>query len=325
MSVVTLRILPLLALAAWVTVACDTGDEPSAALVDVAGAERSPGAAAAPPTWVGQMEGPRDGEAWQIACLDENGDGVIDTSDGDEFSGLSIALTRDACDGPARTPEYYAGLAGEAATTCGSRPPALFVVIGGGGTQLQDTTSGVSYGLLQMRNALYGLLERAGVASSTIITASAISGAEQPQTQMERWLQVQLERRLDETPCLRAVLFGHSHGGVTVTSVMSALEARFPGRMYGVALDRSIALYDRAARELPDSAPLLNVYQLNEGWHGVPIEQPNVVNVDQSRQTAPVEPRKGLEPVGPVTHTNLDDSLPVQTDIVERVLEWALR
>jgi hypothetical protein len=295
------------------------------AVVGVAGSERTPAAFDGPPTWIDSIDGPHAGEAWQISCLDRNSDRVVDTADGPQFAGLYIPLVEEPCGGPARTPDFYVALPSRAESTCAGRAPVVLVIIGGGGTQLLDATSGVSFGLLEMRNALYALTESAGVPSSTIITTSAISGADLPQTRMEQWLEVQLRRRLESSACLRAVLFGHSHGGVTATSVMATLESRFPARLYGVILDRSIALYDRAARELPLEAPLLNVYQLNEGWHGVPIDQPNVVNIDQSSQVAPVEPRSGPEPVGRVTHTNLDDSLAVQTGIVTRVMEWILQ
>src|SRR5205814_10629836 len=108
----------------------------------------------------------------------------------------------------------------------------------------------------------------AGVSTLPILTSSAITGANPGQTSMEHWLTHDIAARLDAMPCLRTVLIGHSHGAVTVTSVTAALDARYSNRLYGVVIDRSSVLYDRFATDYPAKTPLLNVFQLNEGWHG---------------------------------------------------------
>jgi hypothetical protein len=123
-------------------------------------------------------------------------------------------------------------------------------------------------------------------------------------------------------PCLRAVLLGHSHGGVTVTSVGAAIEERYPGRLFGVLIDRTIALYDRPADEMPASMPLLNLYQLNEGWHGVALDLPNVTNVDESGERAPVAPSDGGGGPALVSHKTLDDAPDVQRRVVHAVMAW---
>jgi hypothetical protein len=58
-----------------------------------------------------------------------------------------------------------------------------------------------------------------GAASVPVLSASAVFGADQPQTRNEEWIEHEVSNRLDDMPCLRAVMIGHSHGGVTVTSV----------------------------------------------------------------------------------------------------------
>ena len=127
---------------------------------------------------------------------------------------------------------------------------------------------------------------------------------------------------MSEMPCLRTVLVGHSHGGVTVTSIATALEDRFPGRMFGAVIDRTIALYDRDAEELPVATPLLNLFQLNEGWHGVAIDLPNITNVDESGERAPVAPSDGGGGLALVSHKTLDDAAAVQQRVVDGVIAW---
>ena len=140
---------------------------------------------------------------------------------------------------------------------------------------------------------------------------------------MEQWIMHEVSVRLDALPCLRAVLIGHSHGGVIVSSAMAALEQRFAGRLFGVMIDRSIALYDRPATEMPQHVPMLNVFQLNEGWHGEPIDQPNITNADASWETAPADPRAGDETLATVSHLTLDDAPGVQRGIVDSIMGWA--
>jgi hypothetical protein len=118
------------------------------------------------------------------------------------------------------------------------------------------------------------------------------------------------------------VLIGHSHGGVTVTSITAALEERFGARMLGVLVDRSNVLYDRPADDIPAVTKIINIFQTNEGWHGEAIEQPNVTNIDASSATAPIDPAGGVGGPARVTHGSLDDSPAVQARIVEEILRW---
>jgi pimeloyl-ACP methyl ester carboxylesterase len=142
---------------------------------------------------------------------------------------------------------------------------------------------------------------------------------------MERLLADELRGRMDELPCLRVVMLGHSHGGVTVTSVTAALDETHGDRMLGVLIDRSAALYDRPASEMPVRTPLLNFFQTNEGWHGDFIGAPNVQNFDESAERAPLAPSEGGTGEGLVSHRTLDDAPATQSRAVDAIIEWASR
>jgi hypothetical protein len=107
--------------------------------------------------------------------------------------------------------------------------------------------------------------------------------------------------------------------------VAAALDARYADRMLGVLIDRTVALYDRPATEMPALTRLLNFFQLNEGWHGVPIDQPNVENIDESDERAPVAPSDGGGGLAIVSHKTLDDAVAVQQQAVEKSVSWALQ
>jgi thioesterase domain-containing protein len=144
-----------------------------------------------------------------------------------------------------------------------------------------------------------------------------------PQTSMEHWLESRVRQTLADVPCARAVIIGHSHGGVTATAVAVALEGEYADRMLVVLIDRTDVLYDRVADEMPQRAHVLNFYQLNEGWHGEPIDQPNVENIDESDERAPLAPSDGGAGEAIVSHKTLDDALAVQRAVVERAVAWA--
>ena len=155
-----------------------------------------------------------------------------------------------------------------------------------------------------------------------MLTASAIFGAEPPQGSLEQFLAKQVADRLQAMPCLRVVLIGHSHGGATVTAVAAALDAAYADRVFGVLIDRTTALYDRPETEYPARIRLLNVFQLNEGWHGVALNRPNVYDIDQSYELAPRALSDGGGSLAPVSHKTLDDSAGVQRIIADAVMTW---
>jgi hypothetical protein len=201
----------------------------------------------------------------------------------------------------------------------------LMVAVASAGSNLRIAREGESLGVLRMVNEIDARAVAEGYATRVIISASAIFGSVLPQTNMARWIAGDVERRLEAAPCLRAVLIGHSHGGVTVTSVASLLEGAHGDRMYVVAVDRSAVLYDRPVEEFPGVAAVLNVYQLNEGWHGEPIDAPNVENIERSQDRAPIAPSDGGGPPAVVTHKTLDDSVDVQRIVADAVMAWLTR
>ena len=177
-------------------------------------------------------------------------------------------------------------------------------------------------GVLALVNDLQRRASDTGIPSAPIITAAAIFGGVTPQNSLERFLAHDIARRLDLMPCLRAVIVGHSHGGATVTAVTAALDERYTDRVYGVLIDRTTALYDRTQTEFPSRIPLLNVYQLNEGWHGEPLPLSNAYNIDQSYELAPRALSDGGGGDAPVSHKTLDDSVNVQRLIADAVMLW---
>ncbi len=278
-----------------------------------------------PATWAGRLH-QNAGTTLLISCLDANHDGRLTTADNPAFAGLDFPFVRDKeCLDPANHADYFEGEPSDpAAYSCDApKPPLLVISIGGGGTDLNIASSGVSLGLLDIVNDIQSRAASEGIATLPVLAAGAVFDTDFPQTRMEQWIAHEVESRLTALPCLRAVLIGHSHGGVIVTAAMYALEDRFASRMYGVALDRSLALYDHPATQLPKVAPLLNVFQLNEGWHGIPLDQPNITNADASWAAAPFRPWVSPQPLATVTHLTLDDSPAVQQGIVDRVMAWA--
>ena len=285
-----------------------------------------------PPSWMAGLEPPGLGQAVQLSCLDADAsgeaDGLLTVADNPDYGDLRIPLDpAKACQDPERQRDYYAGESSDGGLyTCTAQPaPALVIVIGSAGTNLLDPSAGESPGLFAIVNDIRARADHAGISTLPIISTAAIFGADPPQNNMEKFLAHEIARRLDELPCLRAVLIGHSHGGATVTAVTAALDDRFADRLYGVLLDRTTVLYDRPETEMPARTKLLNVYQLNQGWHGVPLPQPNVYNIDQSYEYAPRALSDGGGDPEPVGHKTLDDAPGVQRIITDAVVAWLLR
>ena len=279
--------------------------------------------------WVNGLRPPLgDAVPVLLSCLD-TGDGRLTGDDPGVPAGVDIALTPgSACSTDGVRAEWYVDpMLTPEALQCGTGPPPVRVIaIGGGGTDLLDASLGESTGFLDIVNAIQQRSNDEGRDASVTLAASAVfDAASEPQAAMERWIIAWLGEELANTPCLRAVILGHSHGGATVTQVTSALDGAYGDRMLGVLVDRTIALYDRPVDEWPARTPILNYYQLNEGWHGVPIDLPNVTNIDESSETAPVPSAGGEGPAGIVDHTTLDDAPATQQRIVAAVMAWLTR
>jgi hypothetical protein len=278
-----------------------------------------------PPSWMDGLEYSRGGQALLLSCGDVDGDGLLTGADNPAYRDLRIPLIPEkACQDPAGSRDFYAGLPSiERAYTCDSRPaPVLIVVIASAGSDLMDPSAGESMGVLELVNILQQRLLDAGISSLPILSTSAINGADPPQINMERFITNEVGRRLGEMPCLRAVIIGHSHGGATVTAATAALDQAYAARMFGVLIDRTTVLYDRPETEFPVSTRLLNVFQTNEGWHGVPLNRPNIYDIDQSYQRAPIALSDGGGGYAVVTHKTLDDAAGVQRLIADAVMTW---
>ncbi len=282
-----------------------------------------------PATWIDGLTTAHDrgvaGQRQLISCLDTNGDGRLDAADGYATAALDIELDpADTCGDSEHHSDFYTGVASDPMRyACTADPaPAIIVAIGSAGTDLMEPSAGESLGVLDIVNQLQTRVGEAQIATLPVLTAPAIFGALPPQTSMERWLAADLARALDAMPCLRAVLIGHSHGGVTVSSVTAALDDRYASRVLGVMIDRTTKLYDRDAMDMPARTQLLNVFQTNEGWHGSHIDAPNVANIDESGERAPVALSDGGGGLALVSHKTLDDSTGVQHRIVDAVTTW---
>jgi hypothetical protein len=280
-----------------------------------------------PPSWPEGLKMSRGGETSLLACLDANGDRALTAADGTELGDLVISLLEDPCGDATRSADYYVGTPSKSSDyNCASeRRPALLVVIGSAGTDLLDPSAGESIGVLNTINDIQQRADAASIATLPILTTSSIFGADPPQGSLERLLAHETARWLDALPCLRAVLVGHSHGGATVTAVAAALDERYAARVFGVLIDRTTALYDRPETEFPSRIPLLNVFQTNQGWHGVPLPGANVYNIDQSYERAPIALSDGGGDLAPVGHKTLDDAAGVQRIIADAVLTWLTR
>lgn len=284
-----------------------------------------PSSTSFPATWLDGLQDVHGGATpLLISCLDNSGDNRLNSADGFSLR-IDIPLVPGAtCIDPTLHADFYEGAPSDPAIdNCDTAiAPVLIVVITSAGSDLLMPREGESIGMLSIINELETRVREADASTTLIIAAPAIFGAVQPQTNMEVWIAAQTGGRLAAQRCLRAVLIGHSHGGATVTSVTAALDATYGDRMLGVLIDRTVALYDRPASEMPVRTPLLNFYQLNEGWHGVPLDAPNVQNFDESLERAPIAPSDGGGGLAIVSHKTLDDATAVQARIVEGVLAW---
>ena len=281
-----------------------------------------------PPTWLEALgEPPGAPPSILVSCGDANGDLLLDAADDAALDASPIALQADlACLSPDDHADFYAGqpFSAEARSCDGAVAPVEIVLAASAGSDLLQPREGESLGMIDIARDMRAQLEDGGADVSVMVAASAVFGADMPQTSMERWLAARVRQRLSDVPCAGAVIIGHSHGGVTATSVAAALEGEYADRMLVVLIDRSAVLYDRQPEEMPQRARVLNFYQLNEGWHGEPIDQPNVENIDESDERAPIAPSDGGGGLALVSHKTLDDALAVQRAVVARSVGWAL-
>ena len=275
-------------------------------------------------TWLEGLHNAPAGDPVLLSCLDADGDLRLTGDDDARFDGLDLPLDPAKSCTNARTHADF--FADDAPVDCDANTRAmLLVVVGGGGTDLLQAKDGESVGLLTVLNEARPRIEDRGTPVRFILAAPAIFGGVPAQGTMERYLTAEIGRRLDASPCLDLAIIGHSHGGVTVTAVTAALEDRYAGRMLGVLVDRSAVLYDGDPDAIPATTPILNVFQLNEGWHGTAVDRPNYTNVDESPAYAPFAPSDGSSGMGRVSHKTLDDASDAQAHIMTAIVAFAAR
>ncbi len=284
----------------------------------------------------------------QLACLDKNGDHRLNAADaanlasvpdfnGDRthdsndaafFNGIDLAMDpvaqADVCKkGSAIGPEYEVahGYFEPANVSCANNArPVLLVGVGGGVKDLKDKSNAA--GIRSIIDGLQTSYDARGVDTIAVIAGPAMSGAMQPNAAMEAWMTNAVRVYFDRYPCIRAVLVGHSHGGVTVDVIAARLEDRYAGRFIDVVeLDRSEFVYSGDTVSKPRQAHVFSIFETTSGvLKGVPyLGAPNAELWDASNELGPANGDKG-GPLKPVTHTTIDNSLAVKQRIIDDVM-----
>lgn len=296
----------------------------------------------------GLSEKPRASFA-DLSCLDVNHDGRVNAGDAEDASklpdfnadfrrddddaafvrGVDIALDPAAvagvCSGERRDrkPEYLVAhdflRAAEVSCNEGQRAE-LVLGVGGGVEDLRDKAEAA--GIRKIVNGVLDRYDEDGVQTIGIVSGPAIEAAANAHTGMEDWLTNVVRVHLDRYPCLDVVIAGHSHGAVTAAVVGARIEQSHPGRVSAVvSLDRIESLYAGSLSERPASAPVINVYQRNNGeLGGSAVDAPNYENVDVSTTLGPRDGDRG-GPLEPVNHVTIDNSEDVRNLIVEAVAQ----
>lgn len=285
----------------------------------------------------------------QLACLDRNGDHRLNIDDASNlslvpdfngdwrrgaddaafFGGIDLAMDSaaqaDVCGKTSPIgPEYEVahGYFEPANVSCANNArPVLVVGVGGGVKDLKDKGNaagvrGIVDGILKSYDAL-------GVDTIAVIAGPAMSGAMEPNGAMEAWMTNAVRVYFDRYPCIRAVLVGHSHGGVTVDVIAARLEDRYASRFIDVIeLDRSEYVYLGDTASKPRQAHVFSIFETRSDiLQGVPyLDAPNAELWDASNELGPENGDKGGA-LKPVTHTTIDNSQAVKQRIVEDVMK----
>jgi hypothetical protein len=283
----------------------------------------------------------------QIACLDRNGDHVLNDADAADESkvpdfngdrshdandaaflrGLSIPLDpareAEACrTGSNDVPEYLVahGYLSPSNVSCGGdKQPVLLVGVGGGVVNLKK--KGDAAGIRATIDALQKKYDDQGVDTIGVIAGPAIAGGQNIHVAMEDWLTHAVQVYLDRYPCLRAVLVGHSHGAVTADVVAGHLEGQYASRIIEVVnVDRVDALYTGNTTIWPEQVRVYNIYETNDAeLKGAARDAANVENYNANDEQAPENGDQGGD-LKPVSHTTIDNSKSVRDRIVDDVM-----
>jgi hypothetical protein len=273
----------------------------------------------------------------QIACLDVNGDDVLDSRDAgdpDELPDFNADFTRDeddagflfgidipldpardkSCDDEKKNPEYLVahGYIEPSDVSCGEDDaPVLLLGIGGGVQNVRD--KGDASGVRSIVDALQKEYHDNDRETIGVIAGQAVIGAQNGHSAMEQWLTHAIQVYFERFPCISVVIVGHSHGAIIADVVGARIEQQYPGRIIAVVkVDRvgeDVYIGDLGARAM--TAPVFNIYQSNvPGLSGYPEDRANVENWDASALTDDGEP---------ISHTSLDNSEEARERIVDEV------
>lgn len=287
----------------------------------------------------GLSEAPRATFA-QLSCLDVNQDDVINAADAADPSalpdfnadrsrdaddaaflyGLEIRLDpnrdRATCeDDDEEQPEYLVahGYFTPSDVSCDDPGDDAVLVLGVGGGVENLRDKGDASGVRAIVDALLEAYDERDVQTIGVISGQAAVGAINAHDAMQGWLAHAVRVYVNRYPCLRVVLVGHSHGGVTVEAVAATLEPDLADRIIVVVdVDRIEDLYVGGMAR-PSRVPVFNIYETNDpAFATAPYEAPNVENWDASAERHDGEP---------VIHTSIDNAKPVRERIVTEVLE----
>ncbi|HYM14558.1 MAG TPA: hypothetical protein VEZ14_03290 [Dehalococcoidia bacterium] len=230
----------------------------------------------------------------RVDCLDRNRDGTVTVADLDPSRvpdlnldgrvdlydvamlwSIQIPLKSHPCLG--QDVQFLIAPPHPATPVCGGTPFAVIVAITGAtngqGLELASTGAGVR----SIVNRILTALNARGWQTEAILATPDISGAKNPNSAAESWLDAVLAGIIHDYPCARLALIGHSFGGVTATAVSAALERQGHAanvRFLGL-IDRVTLEYLGDGRSLPAHPVILNVFQQNEQPHsGAPNGAP---------------------------------------------------
>jgi hypothetical protein len=284
----------------------------------------------------------------ELACLDRNGDHHLngadaadlssvpdfngdhrhDANDAAFFNGIDIPLDpaaeADVCGTSSDIgPEYLVahGYFEPANVSCdGGARPVLLVGVGGGIKDLTD--KGQAAGVRSIIDGIQKSYDARDIDTIAVIAGPAMVGAAQPNPAMEQWMTNAVRVYLDRYPCIRAVLVGHSHGGVTVDVIAARLEDRYPGRFIDIVeLDRVEFAYVGDMQSKPKQAHVFSIFETNSGTlNGLPYTgAPNAEVWDASHAPGPENGANGGA-LKPVIHTTIDNSSSVKQRIIDDVM-----
>ena len=284
----------------------------------------------------------------QLACLDKNGDHRLNNGDasnvasvpdfnGDRkhgaddaafFAGIDLemdpAAQADVCSKSSPIgPEYEVahGYFEPANVSCANNAhPVLLVGVGGGVKDLKDKSNAA--GVRSVIDGLQKSYDARGVDTIAVIAGPAMSGAIQPNSAMEAWVTNAVRVYFERYPCIRAVLVGHSHGGVTVDVIAAHLEERYAARFIDVVeLDRNEYFYSGDTKSKPTQVHVFSIFETTSDiLSGVPyLGASNAELWDASNELGPENGDKGGA-LKPVNHTTIDNSQAVKVRIIDDVM-----